>query len=290
VTTRRERLVDWTLGRPVVSPDGRFVAYEGRRVTLLDALAPFGSPGRDYLFICDTQTGHAYNLGMVDPVSSPQWSRDSRRFYYAELNPWKERRICSIHFDFPPSESAEGRIPWPPQRAKSTPLQDFIADWEPFSVGGVSFRYPAEELTLIDRDGVVTLEHVVDYTHRDPCAGGREVDQLTDFSLTFSVVDKSCADVMPLGARRRFVPGAYPKAVLLQCFRTVENESDCLLERWYCPIEDDKTLVVSRQHAWAPGAEDPMRDSYLELDLLDKRRADQIFWMLTNQIRPSRSY
>jgi hypothetical protein len=66
----------------------------------------------------------------------------------------------------------------------------------------------------------------------------------------------------------------------------VEGETDCKVERWYCPIAGTRTLIVSRRHAWTPGLDDPMHEAYLGLDgLLDSRRANQIFQMIANSIK-----
>jgi hypothetical protein len=295
VVTRREMFANWYVREPVVSPDGRFVAYTGSRSKLSDLflqrlipLFGFASLDRDYLFVYDTQSGRDYHLGRVKGVSSAQWSGDSRRLYYAELDRRKERRIGSIHFDVPPSEPVEGRTPWPAPGKRGGPIPDSYTGWESYSVGGVSFRYPAGEVVLSDREGVVTLEHAVDFAHPLPCAGTEEVDRLTDFLVTLTVVERSYRDLVPRETRRGR-PGYREDVIpLARCFRVVEGRGACWVERWYCPIDDARTLVVARQDAWMPGRDDPLRDAYLGLDgKLDSKRAGEIFRKFANSIEVS---
>ena len=244
---------------------------------------------RDYLFILDTQTGEEYDLGKVDGVRSPQWSRDSRSFYFAELNPWRERKIRAIRFSVGPSLPPEGRLAWQPPansrgrlrnavvqtRSVSLRLSDPYEDWTTHTIGAMSFKYPAHVLSFEEENGVVRLEHKDGASLQWPKESVREPQLPTGFSMTIGVVNRSCDELVPDGTPfGRPIPG-HGFSALTRCYRVVTQERDRTVDWWYRPLRDGETMVVSR-----PG----MQVSP------EKREADRIFAMIANSIDVGKEY
>jgi hypothetical protein len=91
VVTKTETFADWSLETAAVSPDGRLIAYTGRRDHYLTFVANLVIPyfslfdfHQDYVFVHDTRTKREYEVSAWDEATSFHWSADGRHLYYAD--------------------------------------------------------------------------------------------------------------------------------------------------------------------------------------------------------------
>ncbi len=119
VRTKTELLASWWLSNPTVSPDERFVAYVGTRDHIkeypLAILFPFVGSERwaqRRIFIWDSASGREYYVAQVEDPSSLQWSSDSRRLYFADVDLYSGSHITCCHIDIPPTEIQSDRKEW----------------------------------------------------------------------------------------------------------------------------------------------------------------------------------
>ncbi|MCP4574046.1 MAG: hypothetical protein GY838_16930 [bacterium] len=247
LATHRGLLEDWFLGKPVISPDERLVAYvairKNRVASTLMAMMPLlgmaRAPSTDLLFVHDVLTGRRYRFGEVHDPSSLQWSPEGRHLYFAQLDPRHERTIEVIRFDLPLSPPDPARKPWtPPQerRSRSVFVSDPHAGWARDGLPGVDFRYPAERITV---NAVEDGTRLLSIPATDAGASDETLVKL-------EVVPGNCLDLAPRGWRRARMPGLSMGCVLNRSPRGSVVEAGVRMDRWWVPLGEDRTLIVTR--------------------------------------------
>lgn len=297
ITSHRDPLADWSVDTPVVSPDGRLLAYTATRdplwqlwlMTAIPLFALGGSTHSEYLFACDTVTGRRYRLGGVDDVSSVQWSHDSRSLYYASLNPHGRPRIMTRRFAIDPEPSGEPRVAWEPQpkaRPQAPRRAGQTSGWNQYRLGEITFLYPGRQVTASERNGVVSLRHEIAVHHRNNGDSAFEQDRLADFAMDIELSSRSLEELEPDGVRRRRRPGWLPGGGPLGSdLQVVTGEPGCGNSRWYAPLGERGTLVVTFQLPWQPSRADPHADKYLALDgHIDWREAYRVCHLVNESI------
>jgi hypothetical protein len=121
------------------------------------------------------------------------------------------------------------------------------SDTKTYSNTDISFEYPAL-LSLKEDGNKVTLSHSVPYKHPDPCdfkGDAPELDKLTDFSTTFTVVAKNLKDTQADNFVWQYES---VKVGSLDGYKGESGIEGCGLHTYIFPISQYKTLVVKRPY------------------------------------------
>lgn len=120
-----------------------------------------------------------------------------------------------------------------------------------FTVGNLEFSYP-DNLTLSKKGETTALEHSISWVHENRCAFTAEdkkiLDNLEDFTLNFSLINKNISDAMksntppydPKNDIEKFSVGS------LNGYKVHYNFEACGINQYYFKVSDEKTLLISR--------------------------------------------
>ncbi len=120
--------------------------------------------------------------------------------------------------------------------------------WKNYSGETFELRYPKQvELTEEKRPAglIVTLDHSIDYPHADPCdfkGTGAQLETLTDFHVTLSVVDRSIEQ-----AAGQDLSSLTPVSIgTLSGYQIEHSVESCGFVSSYFDLGGGKTLAVER--------------------------------------------
>ncbi len=153
-----------------------------------------------------------------------------------------------------------GCVFWYMETDKSPSVDQTIATYTNSNLG-ISFSYP-KILKASTTPNLVSIHHEVPFTHHDYCDFKSEldvtIDTLTDFHVTFHVVNKNLIDTMkaesPYIPEENFVnnevipsPGFIDKINItgLVGFQIFEGAEGCGRTVYYIKMSDKKTLVIT---------------------------------------------
>lgn len=145
------------------------------------------------------------------------------------------------------------------KRKNTAPKDTSIKQYSNLQLG-ISFAYP-KILTASTTDGIITLHHDIPYQNTGACdmKGDEKIyDRLTDFEMTFRVINKNLTDtvkeISPYIPQENFVndeliasPGFIDSYDIgtFTGFAIYEGVEGCGHTTYYFPIKSGKTLVVT---------------------------------------------
>ncbi len=192
---------------------------------------------------------------------------------------------------------------FPSQNSSSGSVMSAVSshtDLQTYEGQAVHFQYPPV-LTLTDRGPSVTLAHSVPYDHPDPCdmkGDGKRLAQLTDFSMTMSVMPGSLPFLMGHASSLISFEDGMPKTESgfvdsvaygpHTGYKVTMGVEGCGEQTYYFPLSTTQTLVISRPlvSELQPIVDPAVRQKILAMPgVMFPEEAESIFGQIVASIR-----
>lgn len=163
-------------------------------------------------------------------------------------------------------------------------------DWKEYSDNSLSFEY-SNVLSLRQDGERVTLSHSVAYKHGSPCdfkGDAPPLKMLTDFSVSFQVVDKSPKDYVQSSGWPdwEYVSKNPFKQAAFSGFKISSGVEGCGQDIYYLVISPNKTLVITRPFVSEFNSVNGDYQTYLNLPgVISPNQGEEFFTKILSSVR-----
>ncbi len=162
---------------------------------------------------------------------------------------------------FQPKPSLESEVSLEPE---ASPRSKVPSDWETYqNEQGLDFRYPAEVVSIAEKESKVILSHSIDYEHPDPCEfrdNTVPLKKLVDFEVSIEFFRKNLkeavittegnylSDNFLSDNELKIQPNFIDEFVVgsLNGYRLTQGVEGCGRYSYFFPLDSQKTLVLTR--------------------------------------------